>query len=214
VAWSVSRWKATPGLEQGFGDRQSSLPAGVTTLRQVHGRTVFDLRGLKEGEVEGDGLATDLVPSRVGVWTADCVPVHLLAPRARVASAIHAGWRGSTAGIAESALRLLTSRWSLEPHEIEIALGPAIGGCCYRVGEEVRAAFSDRCGALGSAGFAEHGGALYLDLRTFLEAQLRDLGVEIVERVGPCTSCRTDLLYSYRKEGKTGRQLSYIGWFR
>ena len=201
-----------PGLEQCFGDRRLPPPRSVTTLRQVHGRRVFDFHELPEGEVEGDGLVSDHNPSRIGVWTADCAPVHLLAPRAHVAAVVHAGWRGSAAGVIEAALELVTSRWDLRPHEIEVALGPAIGGCCYQVGDEVRTAFASRYGGLGQTGFEEKYGSLHFDLRTFLAAQLKSLGVTTVERIGPCTSCRTDLLYSYRKEGKTGRQLSYIGW--
>ena len=56
------------------------------------------------------------------------------------------------------------------------------------------------------------GGRLFLDLRVFLAAELAGLGVAQVETVGPCTACHTDLLFSYRKEGSRGRQLSWIGW--
>lgn len=196
----------------GFGDRRSPPPDAVATLRQVHGQRVFDLAEVAGGETEGDGLVTDRPDSRVGVWTADCVPVHLLAPKNHVAAAVHAGWRGGAAGVVEAAVELLEARWNLRPQDIEAALGPAIGSCCYRVGDEVREAFRSRYGGLGQAGFEERGGFLYLDLRRFLTAQLHSLDVTTVERIGPCTACRNDLLYSYRKEGKTGRQLSFIGW--
>ena len=212
MSWLVPRWTSIPGLDHSFGDRHFPAPQPVTTLRQIHGQRVYDLQDLRGREVEGDGLVTDRIPSRVGVWTADCVPVHLLAPGARVAAVVHAGWRGSAAGVVETAVDLLTTRWNLRPHEIEAAMGPAIGGCCYRVGDEVRAAFESRYGALGRTTFDERDGSLYLDLRKFLAAQLKSLGVSTVERIGPCTACRTDLLCSYRKEGQTGRQLSFIGW--
>jgi YfiH family protein len=166
------------------------------------------------GDATGDGLVTERSGVLVGIWTADCVPLHLVAPRARVAAALHCGWRGSAAGILPTAFDLLERRWGVRPNEVEAALGPAIGGCCYEVGEEIRGAFVARAGArLGEGGFAERGHRLFLDLRTFLEGELRGFGVVRVERVGPCTACRPDLLHSYRKQGRAaGRQLNWIGW--
>ncbi|MGH7858338.1 MAG: polyphenol oxidase family protein, partial [Candidatus Binatia bacterium] len=162
--------------------------------------------------VEGDGLLTAASGTRVGVWTADCVPIHLVAPDARVAAAVHSGWRGSAAGVVDEAIEQLRSRWNVSGAAIEAALGPAIGGCCYEVGEEVREAFVSRYGDLGERGFVDRGGRLFLDLRSFLTERLRSLGVTRVEQTGPCTACRADILHSFRKGGGTGRQLSYVGW--
>ena len=210
--WRVDRWRRIAGLEHAFGDRLAPPPAGVKTLRQVHGRRVIDDGALGE-ETEGDGIASDRAGALLGIWTADCVPVLVVAPAARVVAAIHCGWRGSAAGIIPAALDLLARRWSVLPADVEVALGPSIGGCCYEVGEEVREALVVRAGnKLGNSGFGMRGERLHLDLRSFLAGEMQELGVGHIETVGPCTSCRTDLLYSYRREGKTGRQLSYIGW--
>ena len=96
---------------------------------------------------------------------------------------------------------------------VEAALGPGIGGCCYAVGEEVRDRFLERAGdKLGREGFREQAGGLFLDLRTFLAAELASLGISRVHTVGPCTACRTDVLYSFRCGAGGGRQLSWIGW--
>jgi copper oxidase (laccase) domain-containing protein len=112
-----------------------------------------------------------------------------------------------------AALELLAQRYGAPPSEVEAALGPAIGGCCYEVGGEVHDAFRARAGqSRGDTGFTTRGGSLFLDLRAFLTAELADFRVAHVETVGPCTACHTNLLYSYRKEGSTGRQLSWIGW--
>jgi YfiH family protein len=214
VAWQVERWRTIDGLEQSFGGRLEDDPEGVTTLRQVHGRAVFVAAEVVSRQTPGDGLLVDRPGCRVGVWTADCVPLHLVAAGRRVAAAIHCGWRGSAAGILEEAIGVLERRFAVRPADLEAALGPSIGGCCYTVGSEVREAFVARAGArLGGTGFEEQMGTLRLDLRTFLAAELADLGVGRVERVGPCTSCRTDLLHSYRREPQTtGRQLSWVGW--
>jgi YfiH family protein len=179
----------------------------------VHGREVHAADDVVDGETSGDGLVTKSPRSLVGVWTADCVPVHFVASEERVAAALHCGWRGAAAGIVPSAVALLKSRWNVPPKRIEAALGPAIGGCCYVVGEEVRSRFVERTGGkLGTAGFRSQARELYLDLRTFLAAELSDLGVSRVLTVGPCTACRTDILHSFRATAGSGRQLSWIGW--
>lgn len=214
MTWTVERWRRVPGLEQRFGDRLAPAPAAVVTLRQVHGRLVCPVDEVTSETMEGDGLVTDRAGAIVAVWTADCVPVHLVAPAARVASAVHCGWRGSAAGILGEALGLLGRRWNIRPAEVEAALGPAIGACCYEVGTEVRDAFVARAGPrLGTVGFEARGDRLAFDLRAFLEAELRELGVATVEHVGPCTACTIEHLHSYRRERQTrGRQLSWIGW--
>ena len=213
MAWGAERWRRIEGLEHGFGDRLNPSPAAVTTIRQVHGRVVHHVDDVTAGVTEGDGLATDRPGVRVGVWTADCVPVHLLAREARVAVAVHCGWRGSAAGILGAALDLLAARWGIAPRDVEAALGPSIGGCCYDVGAEIERAFVERAGArLGRVGFQLRDGRLFLDLRRFLDADLLALGVSRVEAIGPCTSCRSDVLHSYRKGSREGRQLSWIGW--
>lgn len=213
MSWSVERWRRVEGFEQSFGNRLNPPAAGVKTLRQVHGRVVHHVGDVVSGETEGDGIATDLPGVRVGVWTADCVPVHLLAREARVAVAVHCGWRGSAAGILGVAIDMLAKRWAIEPRDLEAALGPSIGGCCYEVGAEVEQAFVARAGSrLGRVGFQPRNGRLYLDLRRFLDADLLALGVSRVEAVGPCTSCRPDVLHSYRKGSRDGRQLSWLGW--
>src|SRR4051812_45342737 len=118
MSWSVERWRRVAGLEQSFGDRHEPQPSGVTTVRQVHGRIVHAAEEAESGVTEADGLATDRPGARVGVWTADCVPVHLVAPEARVAAAVHCGWRGSAAGILGTALDLFAGRWKVQPRDV------------------------------------------------------------------------------------------------
>ena len=214
MPWTVERWAGIEGLEQGFGDRRLAPPPAVRTLRQVHGTVVRVVDDALSDRDAADGLATDRRGERVGVWTADCVPVHLVAPRAAVVAAVHCGWRGSAAGILRAAFQLFEQRWGVRASMVEAALGPSIGGCCYEVGEEVRSAFIGRAGSdLGNVGFQSRAGRLFLDLRTFLAEELRRIGVAEVVRVGPCTACRNDLLHSYRKErANAGRQANWIGW--
>ena len=210
MGWTVARWESEPSFVHGFGGRDEPGPPGVTTLRQVHGQLVRVVGEVVPGN-EGDGLVCASPGDLAGVWTADCVPLLLLAPRRRVAAVVHSGWRGTVAGIVDEALAKLRDAHGIALEAVEAALGPSIGGCCYEVGEEVREAF--RAAEKGESGFSTHGGRLHLDLREVLEAQLHEAGVIQVERVGPCTACKTDQLFSSRKEGKTGRQLSFVGWY-
>ncbi|HWH45809.1 MAG TPA: polyphenol oxidase family protein [Thermoleophilaceae bacterium] len=128
------------------------------------------------------------------VLAADCLPV-ALAGGGRVAMA-HCGWRGLAAGIVENVARLFD-----EPPAAVI--GPGIGPCCYEVGEEVLAAFADVEGAASGH---------MLDLPAVARARLAAAGVEAVEHVDLCTSCRPDLFFSHRRTGGvTGRQ-GGIAW--
>jgi YfiH family protein len=211
VVWLVERWRTVPGLLHGFGGRGEAGPPGVVTLRQVHGRTVLRAEEVQPRS-EGDGLIAARPGLRIGVWTADCVPVALVAPEERVAAIVHCGWRGTAAGTVVEAVERLGSDFGIRPHSVEAALGPAIGGCCYEVGEEVVETLRAHLGQLVDAGLRPGGRRPKLDLRAVLGAVLRSVGVAAIEQVGPCTACRCDLLHSYRQERSGGRQLSWIGW--
>jgi copper oxidase (laccase) domain-containing protein len=108
---------------------------------------------------------------------------------------LHCGWRGVAAGIVDRAVG--------ELGEVSAAaVGPGIGACCYEVGEEVLREFADVRGAAQGR---------MLDLRAVIEARLQAAGVERVEHVDMCTSCREDLFFSHRRDGGvTGRQAGLI----
>jgi YfiH family protein len=123
------------------------------------------------------------------VLAADCLPV-ALASHGRIAM-VHAGWRGLSAGVIERTLEYFEET----PAAV---LGPAIARCCYEVGPEVLAAFADVPGAASGR---------MLDLKIVARARLAAAGVERVEDVALCTSCRPELFFSHRRDGGlTGRQ--------
>ena len=211
MGWTVRRWKHRSDLEQCFGGRGDAPRSPVVTLRQVHGRVVHHVDEMKSGVTEGDALVTDRRGSTIGIWTADCVPVHLVPRSGKIVAAAHCGWRGAAAGVVPATLGVLRDRWGVEPPDVEVALGPSIGGCCYEVGREVYDALEARAGEGARSAFEPRGDRLHLDLRSFIAAELAALGVREIERVGPCTACRPDMLHSYRKQRDSGRQLSWIG---
>ncbi len=186
-------------------------PASASCVRaRCTGRVVTADAGAEAPEA--DGLVTASPATHVGVVTADCAPVLLVAPPRHVAAAVHAGWRGAAAGIVEEALAHLRRAFGVEPRDVRAAIGPAIGGCCYEVGADVRAAFARRSGDATAAAWRVAGDRLLLDLRTAVVALLARAGVEDAAVVGPCTRCTPEYC-SYRRDGaETGRQVSFIGW--
>ena len=152
----------------------------------------------------------------LGITTADCVPVLIVEPERGLVAALHAGWRGTLKGISVRAVETLVTGWGVDPRRLWVALGPAIGGCCYEVGREVGEALCQRWGTTTSPpAWRPSGEKGFLDLRTLNLAQLAGAGVlqGQVQVSDFCTYCDTTAFASYRREGPAaGRQLSVIGW--
>jgi YfiH family protein len=180
-------------------------------LRQVHGARVAAAPW--ELPPEADAALSDSPGEILAIETADCLAVLIADPVTRRVAAAHAGWRGTALGAGVAAARALLSRGS-RAEDLRVGLGPAIGQCCYQVGDEVRS-------ALGAA-FAGHfvpdaEGRFRLDLVGANRQQLEALGVPgaSIAAVGECTSCRADLYPSYRRDGVgAGRLISVIGFRR
>ena len=190
---------AALGLVHGFGERSSTYPEGIRTVKQIHSDIVQDAAGPLG---EGDALVSNQRGVLVGVKTADCVPILIVDPTTQIVAAIHAGWRGTARGIAAAAVRDITVRWQTDPRNLRAAIGPAIGGCCYEVGPEVARHFG-----------VEAAGAVHLDLARINELQLRCAGVANVWKSSDCTFCAANRFYSYRREREqAGRMVSFIGW--
>ncbi|MDP7111825.1 MAG: peptidoglycan editing factor PgeF, partial [Myxococcota bacterium] len=157
----------------------------------------------------GDGLITRQPGQALAVQVADCVPVLLWDPGHGVVAAVHAGWRGTAAAIVRVALESMIRRARTNPRDLRVALGPSIGGCCYRVGPEVVEALKRIAPA--EVVLADEG-ERRVDLRAVNRWLLRSEGVleESIEDVGGCTCCDATL-FSYRRDGpRTGRLMGAI----
>jgi YfiH family protein len=198
-----------PGLVGGFGDRQATPPQDcVGAARQVHGVRIVEVADPDAQPGDCDGLVSTAEGLLVGVRTADCVPVLMVAPGGWIAS-IHAGWRGTAADIVGAAV-IHARKAGIAPERVKVALGPSIGPCCYEVGDEVAEAFL----AFGAVRRAP-GSRPHVDLRAANRELLLRAGVPAVnvESIGPCTRCHADRYYSYRANPKeAGRQWSWLGW--
>ncbi len=175
-------------------------PLDLAWLEQVHSARVREARPGPCGR--GDALVTRRTGLALAVAAADCVPVVVAGP-GRLA-AIHAGWRGIAAGVVPRAVERLGG----EASELAAWIGPAIGPCCYEVGddvaERVEAASGPRAVRAGARGRP------HLDLPAAVAAQLAACGVHEASPLATCTRCHPELLWSYRRDGAAaGRNLTF-----
>ncbi len=174
-------------------------PEALSLNRQKHTTLVHRAHAGRRGE-PGDGLWTDERGLPLLALGADCLPIGL----ARVngakpaLSVVHAGWRGLLEGIAAKGVEALGGGL------VAAAIGPAIGPCCYEVGEEVAEPFRRAFGF----GLVRDG---HLDLWTAAERALRAAGVVRVERFDLCTACNPELFFSERRTGRPRGTQGVIG---
>ncbi len=139
------------------------------------------------------------------VFTADCLPIFLFDSRAECIALIHAGWRGTHAFIARKALDAMVKEFGSRPGDVLAGFGPAIRGCCYRVGEDFQKKFPRAVELRGDSYF--------LDLAEVNRKQLNFSGIKSVNMFdcAICTCCRNSEYFSFRKEGfSSGRMMSVM----
>lgn len=196
---------ALQGGESGAAARFSELaPPGVELAwaRQVHSATVLAARPGACGE--GDALTTAAPRLALAIATADCVPVAVYDPDGGSLAAVHAGWRGIAAGVVGAAAA------ALDAPRLVAWIGPAIGPCCYEVGEEVAEAVAN---ASDSAVVRRKPGPRpFLDLQRAVALQLRAAGVAEVRTVEICTRCHPEWLWSYRRDGQAAGRNYLFAW--
>lgn len=199
------------------------------TVRQVHGDDLLVVDPPVSPErtdawspwtetvslTEADGLLTNHRGVGLAVLTADCVPILLFDPGRHVIGAVHAGWRGTVKGVLEKAVQRMTDRFGSDPSEILAAMGPAIGPCCYEVGDEVLRQFQENRSGQWEGHYIPSGRQRHgrLDLAGLNRRQLIQMGLSTdhIFNMGLCTACRPDLFHSFRRDGVgTGRMVSGI----
>jgi purine-nucleoside/S-methyl-5'-thioadenosine phosphorylase / adenosine deaminase len=233
---SVERNRSAFLRELGMPPRKVSL----VTLRQVHSSVIYHVDKVPEHHLVGDGVITNTPGLLLAIQTADCLPVLLIDPVCRAVGAFHAGWRGTLARIVEKGAGEMRRCFGTDARDLHVAIGPGVHNCCYEVGEELQQQFEAQFRYAADLfrqlkedqplkekypllfltarppghGPREPERRIFFDLVEANRRQLLDLGVrkKNIFASDLCTSCRNDLLFSYRKEkGVTGRLMGVVG---
>jgi YfiH family protein len=186
----------------------------IVRVRQVHGRVVQVIRpGAAIPQApEADALVSTDPGRALSVRIADCVPILMADRHRRVVAAVHAGWRGTAAGISGAAVAACEALGASSA-DLVAAIGPSIGPCCYQVDDRVRDRFAAEHRA-AERWFAPDGpGRWRLDLWRANVDQLIEAGVPqpAVHVAALCTADHPEVCFSYRREGeRTGRMVAAI----
>lgn len=173
---------------------------------QVHSRNIAWITEWKDLP-ETDGAVTVDSQFSILLQFADCVPVILFDKSTDAVCVVHAGWRGTAAGIAAYAANMMANVLNSTTSQIVAAIGPAIGPCCYPTGLDVKARLEKSVIANSDSLVSWKNNTPQPDLKAFNALQLYETGVLEVDVCSSCTSCQSDLFYSHRQSGgKTGRQ--------
>lgn len=189
-------------------------PEGICCVEQVHGSHALcvDTPPLYNDGApccvcgEFDALVTNQPGITLLIRVADCVPILLYDPVRRVVAVIHAGWKGTLAGIASATVERMNSHYGCRPRDLLAGIGPSIGPCCFEVGDDVAADFR-KTSAVGNS-VVEGRDSVRIDLVEANRAGLLGKGLmrHNIESSGYCTACGLDIFFSYRAEqGDTGR---------
>ena len=176
--------------QQAFEEVIGQTGTQLSWPHQIHSARVVAAQG--QGPCgDADAVTTDTRGLALSIATADCLPIVLEGPR-RLA-AIHAGWRGLVGRIIQGTLDDLDE----EPSVLKAWIGPAIGACCYEVGEDVASQVVD---VSDPAVRIRREPRPHLDLVAAAKCQLSRGGVQQVYTVSVCTRCSPDWLWSYRRD--------------
>jgi YfiH family protein len=181
----------------------------VTTARQIHSDIVLVASGEPGNIGEGDALITNQSGSLLSIRTADCLPILIADPVRRVVAAVHAGWRGTVAGICQTAVARMSQQYACEAKDLAVAIGPGIGPCCFEVGPEVASRFAEALPERDD-----------LHMRTRID--LIEVNQRYLERAGLsrkqissahlCTCCGGAAFESFRRDKEaSGRMTAAIG---
>ena len=193
-----------PWLWHGFGSRLSEgWPGGsYTSVKQIHSDVVVVSDGTSATLGEGDALITATPGDRVGIRTADCVPILMADPVNRVVAAVHAGWRGTVAEIVRRTIERMDRTFGTQAEDIRAAIGPCIAQCCFEVGPEV----AERFGLLAER--------TRINLVEANQSQLLQAGLleGHVDISGLCTACDAERFHSFRRDKEaSGRMVAAAG---
>ena len=229
--------------DEAWREAADAIEVGSPSLcrvRQVHGAAVVVQReGAPAANHDSSGTEADIVLSDAGglalaIKTADCLPLLIADRRTGAVAAAHAGWRGLALSVPGVAIERMGTEFGSRPDDLIVAIGPAIGACCYEVGEDVRVSFNDAGfdsqrlarwftsdpvsspgnSPMPSLPATRRPGHWFFDGPQAARDQLESAGVPAgqVLVAGLCTASHGDVFCSYRREGRgaAGRMAAVV----
>ena len=184
---------------------------------QVHGTFIRHVSGEDRGRLflpvsyRADGMITNTPGVALMVFTADCVPILLYDPHKKAAGAVHAGWRGTAAGIAVIAVQEMVSMYGCSPADIKAAIGPCISKCCFETDADVADAVTGLFKENEDMFISKSGKKYNIDLKELNRLFLSKAGLTNIAVSDECTSCLDGKYWSHRKtKGHRGSQVAII----
>jgi YfiH family protein len=197
---------ASLNVSYSVGDEQTNVEENLRRLQQalgadelfsayqVHGNAVTRVERETPPRPKCDVLITQSTERALMLRYADCTPILLADPRHRAVAAVHAGWRGSAVRAASAAVHAMQQAFGTRSQDLLAGIGPAIGPCCYEIGQDVVDAFADRPELISES---------RLDLWDANRQALIEAGVpaERIEMANICTRCESERFFSHRANG-------------
>jgi polyphenol oxidase len=189
-------------------------PSRLVSIHQVHSPRVVVAEAPWEIRPEADAIATATPGLAISVLTADCTPILLADPEARVVGAAHAGWRGAKGGVIPAVVAAMIGLGATRAN-IRATVGPAISQAAYEVGDDFQVAFISDCDSHGQYFRAGANGRPHFDLPGFCVDRLKQEDVGQISNLGLCTYGNESLFFSFRRsthklDADYGRQISAI----
>jgi len=182
----------------------AKMPSTPIWLNQTHSTLVEEVNDPTNQLLDADGVFTSCSNIVCSAMTADCLPVLLTNVQGTQVAAVHAGWRGLASGIVETAVEKFDG-------EVMAWIGPAIGARAFEVGKDVVDAFvSVDANAMKAFIPREQDGKWLANMNQLVTQRLHRVGVDQVYYSDLCTYSDAELFYSYRRDGVTGRQATFI----
>lgn len=185
----------------------------LITVKQTHSDNI----NVVEPEINFydncDSLITDNENSALILNFADCVPIILYDSQNNAASIVHAGWRGTANEIVKKTVLKMVETFNSKPEFIKAAIGPSIGKCCFATEKDAfdKLIKKEKSNSSNAHNYDEKEKKYHIDLKLLNKIQLLDTGLVEIDICDYCTSCMSDIFFSYRKEsGKTARHSAII----
>ncbi len=183
----------------------------LCVLKQIHTDNIYVMSGGEksqiydtESRIRADAIVSNINQSSFGVFYADCVGVILADKEARVAAAVHSGWRSAAMHITKKAVRVMKEQFGAK--DICAAIGPSIRSCCFEADIDCAKEFDEKY-------FTRRGNKFYIDLQRVIKDDLKDEGIfeDKISDSGICTCCNNDEFFSNRaQKGKIGLMGSFV----